>query len=130
MVLIGAYPRCLNAVLVRFLPFFSFFFNFPGILAIFWRFWPFFCDLSYFLKGLSILLSSNAYFKCLNDTCGNFLAIFWQFFGCFWPFSEHFEKVNRLKKFPNKVFEKLKKEQMLTNLAAKLWALPQNLDQN
>jgi len=59
-----------------------------------------------------------------------FFAIFWQFFGCFWPFSEHFEKVNRLKKFPNKVFEKLKKEQMLTNLAAKLWALPQNLDQN
>ena len=31
---------------------------------------------------------------------------------------------------PNKVFEKLKKEQMLTNLAAKLWAIPQNLDQN
>ena len=51
-------------------------------------------------------------------------------FGCFSPFSEHFKKVNRLKKFPNKVFEKLKKEQMLTNLAAKLWALPQNLDQN
>ena len=54
------------------------------------------------------------------------LAIFWLFFAIF----RAFEKVNRLKKFPNKVFEKLKKEQMLTNLAAKLWALPQNLDQN